>query len=115
MTAEQTRSKSAVVCVDGERAGLLTEHEKGRSYAFVYDKNYQGQGVSLTMPPRSDPYHFPFFPPFFDGLLPEGVQLVALLRHRKIDKDDVWSQLLAVGSDLVGNVTVIPEETAETS
>ena len=32
--------------------------------------------------------------------------LDGLLRQRKIDKDDYFSQLLAVGKDLVGAVTV---------
>jgi len=51
-------------------------------------------------------YIFDRFPPFFDGLLPEGLLLEGLLRLRKIDKFDYLSQLMAVGSDLVGAVTV---------
>ena len=42
----------------------------------------------------------------FDGLLPEGVQLTALLQRGKIDKHDLFSQLVAVGADLVGAVTI---------
>ena len=103
-------ARRAIVCVDGMRAGILEEHEKQRRYSFLYDESYRGGPVSLTMPLREDRYEFRFFPPFFDGLLPEGVQLEALLRSRKIDKDDVFTQLLAVGADLVGNVTVLPEE-----
>ena len=102
--------RQAVVCVDGERAGILEEIERGRRYAFRYDEGYAGPPVSLTMPMRRDRYEYRAFPPFFDGLLPEGAQLEALLRSRKIDKDDVWTQLLAVGSDLVGNVTVLDLE-----
>ena len=49
---------------------------------------------------------FDCFPPFFDGLLPEGLLLEGLLKLRKIDKYDYFSQLLAVGNDLVGAVTV---------
>ncbi len=51
-------------------------------------------------------YTYASFPPFFDGLLPEGNQLDGLLKIRKIDKDDYFSQLMAVGGDLVGAVTV---------
>jgi serine/threonine-protein kinase HipA len=58
------------------------------------------------MPIRNEPYLFPGFPPFFDGLLPEGVQLESLLRRKKIDKNDYFSQLVAVGADMVGSVTV---------
>jgi serine/threonine-protein kinase HipA len=51
-------------------------------------------------------YSFDSFPPFFDGLLPEGIQLESLLRRRKIDRGDLFAQLVAVGADLVGVVTV---------
>ena len=51
-------------------------------------------------------YSFNNFPPFFKGLLPEGIQLEGLLKIRKIDKDDLFSQLMAVGNELIGVVTV---------
>jgi serine/threonine-protein kinase HipA len=38
--------------------------------------------------------------------LPEGLLLEGLLKQRKIDKFDYLSQLIAVGNDLVGAVTV---------
>lgn len=88
-------------------AGLLTEHDDGR-YSFAYAPGYQGPPVSLTMPARSETYRFPGFPPFFDGLLPEGIMLDALLRRTKLDRDDNLGQLLVVGADLVGAVTVEP-------
>lgn len=47
---------------------------------------YAGSAVSLTMPQRTEPYCFDTFPPLFDGLLPEGLQLEALLRKHKIDR-----------------------------
>jgi serine/threonine-protein kinase HipA len=52
-----------------------------------------------------------WYSPFFDGLLPEGVQLEGLLKIKKIDRKDYLSQLIAVGADMVGVVTVkeIPE------
>jgi serine/threonine-protein kinase HipA len=46
------------------------------------------------------------FPLFLDGLLPEGIQLEGLLKTRKIDRYDYFSQLVAVGNDMVGAVTV---------
>lgn len=36
--------------------------------------------------------------------------LDALLRNAKIDRDDPFSQLLAVGQDLVGAVTVTGDD-----
>ncbi|MBR9980830.1 MAG: HipA N-terminal domain-containing protein, partial [Desulfatitalea sp.] len=55
---------------------------------------------------RPVPYEFETFPPFLEGLLPEGYNLEALLRALKIDRQDLFSQLLAVGTDMVGAVTV---------
>jgi serine/threonine-protein kinase HipA len=84
---------------------MLTETDSG-SCRFDYVDGYQGESVSLTMPLSSTPYLFQGFPPFFDGLLPEGVMLESLLRQRKLDRRDYLGQLLIVGSDLVGAVTV---------
>ena len=60
------------------------------------------------MPVQQREWRFDGFPPFFDGLLPEGPQLQALLKIRKLDRTDFFGQLLAVGLDLVGDVTVEP-------
>jgi serine/threonine-protein kinase HipA len=51
-------------------------------------------------------YDFDSFPSFFDGLLPEGYQLEGLLKIGKVDRNDFFGQLIAVGDDLVGNITV---------
>jgi serine/threonine-protein kinase HipA len=94
------------VFVHKSEAGFLEELEKGRSYRFIYHSHYKGPPVSLTMPVHQQEFHYNRFPAFFDGLLPEGIQLEGLLRQRKIDKDDYFEQLLAVGADLVGAVSV---------
>jgi serine/threonine-protein kinase HipA len=98
--------KKAKVYNFGILAGELIEIEKGHKYKFVYSENYTGTPVSLTMPVKQKEYEFNQFPPFFDGLLPEGVQLEALIRQMKIDKNDFFSQLIHVGNDLIGSVTV---------
>jgi len=90
----------------GISAGELIEIEQERKYKFVYFDEYNGQPISLTMPVDKKEYSFEEFPPFFDGLLPEGVQLEALIRQMKIDKNDFFSQLIHVGKDLIGSVTV---------
>lgn len=100
----------AEVYVHDKLSGFLKEYERGKKYSFSYLSEYSGPPVSLTMPVREDPYFFTTFPPFFDGLLPEGIQLESLLRRQKIDRSDYFSQLLAVGSDMVGSVTVYPVE-----
>ena len=98
--------KRAKVYMLGKYAGILSELEKGKNYRFEYDVHYEGTPVSLTMPIQDKIFSFDAFPPFFDGLLPEGMMLEGLLRYNKIDKDDFFTQLIAVGSDMVGAVTV---------
>ncbi len=94
------------VYVKGIEAGILSEFILGKQYVFEYPEDYKGLEVSRTMPTKQKVYNFNSFPPFFDGLLPEGNQLEGLLKIRKIDRIDYFSQLIAVGEDTVGAVTV---------
>lgn len=98
--------RKAEVFFHGVRAGVLEEIARAKRYRFVYDDEYAGPPISLTMPVADRIHEFDRFPPFFDGVLPEGPQLEALLRIRKIDRDDLFSQLVSVGADLVGAATV---------
>jgi serine/threonine-protein kinase HipA len=98
--------RKAKIFVRGIEAGTLTELIQGKEYLFEYLNEYEGPEISRTMPANNKIYKFDRFPPFFDGLLPEGIQLEGLLKIRKIDKNDLLSQLMAVGEDLVGVVTV---------
>lgn len=97
--------RQAQIFVDGIKAGVLKELDN-QQYRFQYDENYQGAPVSLTMPVALKAFNYESFPPFFDGLLPEGIMLEALIRQKKIDKNDYLSQLIAVGKDVVGFVTI---------
>jgi serine/threonine-protein kinase HipA len=98
--------RKAKVFVRGLSAGILEETELKNHYRFMYNEGYTGDPVSLTMPLNQRVYEINSFPPFFDGLLPEGVMLEGLLKQNKIDKNDYFSQLIAVGTDMVGAVTV---------
>jgi len=98
--------RKAKVFMHNSLAGYLIEEEKNIRYRFSYDDNYMGDPVSLTMPVEMKEFHFKSFPAFFDGLLPEGIQLDGLLRIKKIDKNDYFSQLVTTGADLVGAVSV---------
>jgi serine/threonine-protein kinase HipA len=97
--------RKAIVYVHNNRAGVLTEISS-TEYYFEYDDNYKGDSVSLTMPTSQRKYCYNSFPPFFDGLLPEGFMLEGLLKNTNINPDDYFSQLVAVGGNLVGAVTV---------
>lgn len=97
--------RKATVAVHAVNAGILEQFNNG-SYQFTYADNYNGAPVSLTMPLTQKVYIFENFPPFFEGLLPEGVMLEAFLRKYKIDSNDYFGQLTAVGDDVVGAVTI---------
>ncbi|MDZ7635683.1 MAG: HipA N-terminal domain-containing protein [Bacteroidales bacterium] len=99
--------RKAKVYVKGIQAGTLTEIIKSKEYLFEYLNSYNGPEVSRTLPITHSEYRFDSFPSFFEGLLPEGTQLEGLLKIEKIDRYDYFSQLMSVGGDMVGAVTVI--------
>lgn len=88
-------------------AGVLEALDSG-GYRFTYSPDYRSEPVSLTMPVRQRVWEFSQFPQPFEGLLPEGAQLDALLRRRKLDRSDLFGQLLAVGEDVVGSLQIKP-------
>lgn len=100
-------TRRADVFVEGLHAGTLEELDHGQRYRFTYLEDYSGPSVSLTMPLAEKIREFAGFPPFFEGLLPEGEMLENLLRQNKIDSHDYFSQLVAVGREMVGAVTVV--------
>lgn len=97
--------RKMIVFVHDKRAGELFE-DSNEHYTFKYDEGYKAAPVSLTMPIHQKIHSFEQFPPFFEGLLPEGMMLEGLLKINKIDKKDYFSQLITIGNDLVGAVTV---------
>ena len=74
--------RKAKIFVRGVEAGTLTELRQGKEYVFEYLNEYDGMEISRTMPTNVKVYQFDKFPPFFDGLLPEGIQLEGLLKIR---------------------------------
>jgi len=98
--------RRAEISMHSVPAGILEKIEAGKTYRFTYFEKYIGPSIALTMPVDGKEFVFDRFPPFFDGLLPEGPLLEGLLRQCKIDKFDYLSQLITVGNDLVGAVTV---------
>ncbi len=95
----------ARILVNGIPAGVLEKLDID-NYRFTYDADYHGAPISLIMPVKNNIYEFNKFPAFFEGLLPEGVMLEALLRTYKLDKNDFFAQLLKVGQDVVGAVSI---------
>jgi serine/threonine-protein kinase HipA len=98
--------KKADIYLHGTHVGILEEQEYLKKYVFSYDLEYNGNPISVTMPIGGKTFVYNKFPSFFDGLLPEGVLLEGLLKQKKIDQKDFFSQLIAVGNDTVGAVTI---------
>ena len=97
--------KKAEVYQQASLAGVLEELDS-RRWRFTYAAGYSSEPVSLTMPLAQSVHEFDRFPPAFEGLLPEGIQLEAMLRRYKLDRTDLFGQLVVAGQDLVGAVTV---------
>ena len=97
--------RTAEVHQQGRLAGKLEEIDRAH-YRFTYAAGYDGEPVSLALPVQEATYEFNKFPALFEGLLPEGVQLEALLRQYKVDKNDMFQQLLMVGEDVVGSLII---------
>jgi serine/threonine-protein kinase HipA len=104
--------RRAAIHQHGLLAGILRSEESG-GWSFHYAAGYAGPPVSLTLPVREEAYHFPEFPAFLEGLLPEGPQLESLLRKYKIDRHDAFRQLVTVGEDLIGSLTVTEHQAPE--
>lgn len=95
------------VYVGDRLAGVLIR--EGKSFVFEYLSGYEGPVVFLGWNLTQTRRKWDEFPPAFGGLLPEGVLLEQLLAKHKLDKSDQWGQLIAVGLDLTGFVSVLPE------
>ncbi len=97
--------RKAAVFVNRVFAATFTEVSK-KEYVLEYDASYSGNPISLKLPIAERKFTFSQFPTYFDGVLPEGAMLEHMLKTLKIDRHDYFSQLMSVGKDLVGHVTV---------
>jgi serine/threonine-protein kinase HipA len=104
--------RTAKVSLNGRVAGKLEELPGGAT-RFTYGNPWlRGSGavpISLTLPLREKPYESEGLHPFFENLLPEGWLLEVSARKLKLPKTDAFGLLLAMGSDCVGAVEIVPE------
>jgi serine/threonine-protein kinase HipA len=104
-----TDSDRADVWKGSRLAGEL--RRDGEGTVFTYHADYLtsgGRPVAHTLPLTSAafPASAGAVPAFFAGLLPEGERLIALSRRVKTSLDDMFSLLVAVGADTIGDVRV---------
>lgn len=99
------------VYYNGRLAGVLVEDNDG-IVRFTYDALYRidGQSIAFSMPLTSEPYAYDGLPPFFENLVSEGWMRRVQSQSQHIDQSDSFGLLLLNGRDLIGAVTVIPEE-----
>lgn len=101
-----------VETADVYKAGRLAAslRRNGGSTTFRYIDGYDGEPVATSLPLSDEPVTTQpgSVPPFFAGLLPEGRRLTALRLAVKTSMDDEFSLLLAVGTDVIGDVQVVP-------
>ncbi|WP_018599558.1 type II toxin-antitoxin system HipA family toxin [Mycobacterium sp. 155] len=106
----------ADVYLDEVLAAHLTR-ERGDAVSFDYVAEEPGEGrvrdrsVSWSLL-RSGEYPVitagGAVPPFFAGLLPEGIRLGVVTSSTKTSADDHLTLLLAIGADTIGNIRVFP-------
>lgn len=95
----------------GDLAARITRTAAGIEFRYLEEwVRSDGPAVASTLPVTREPVvtHGGAVPAFFAGLLPEGRRLSALRRVVKTSLDDELGLLLAVGSDPVGDVQVVP-------
>lgn len=94
-------------------AGTLSR--EGGDVVFRYHPDYAADPdsaqVAWTIPKTLSEVHASggSVPPFFAGLLPEGIRLRGAVAATKTSEDDHLTILMAVGSDTIGDVRVLPE------
>ena len=87
---------------------------EGNGVRFWYQPDYladpEAPAVAWTLPKTDQVVSSPAgaVPPFFAGLLPEGVRLRAVVAGTRTSEDDHLTLLMAVGGDAVGDVRVVP-------
>lgn len=104
----------ADVYKSGHLAARLRRTPRGVEFRYLDEYLERGgEPIASTLAPTPEPRITPAgaVPPFFAGLLPEGRRLTSLRRNLKASADDELTLLLAVGSDPIGDVQIVPEGT----
>jgi serine/threonine-protein kinase HipA len=98
-------------------AGTLARTKTGS--VFTFDQAFLSsgnQGISLHLSAENLTYtsYGDSLPPFFAGLLPEGLRLSALISRIKTSADDLFSILATVGTQAIGDINVAaPGDTSQ--
>ncbi|MFC9896115.1 type II toxin-antitoxin system HipA family toxin [Nocardia sp. NPDC127579] len=116
MTSPDPAQLRDIDAADVYKSGRLAGHFRRErdDVAFTYDRAYLADPtappVAFTLPKAAGDFRATggSVPPFFAGLLPEGLRLTAITTATRTSADDHLSILLAVGADTIGDVQVVP-------
>jgi serine/threonine-protein kinase HipA len=112
--AKEKHINELVIFRDKIKAGTLKRTENGCEFEFdknfINNQSYSGISFSLPKTLNSIKCRGVNLPPFFAGLLPEGLRLKAISTRLKTSEDDLFSMLAAIGSHVIGDVYVEPNE-----
>lgn len=93
----------------GHLAARFTQHSD-YSVHFAYLPEYTGEPLAWSLPLGIERVTLQStLPNFFTNLLPEGYRLNALAASLKTSKSNELTLLLALGSDVPGDVQIVPE------
>lgn len=117
-TADPRSVEEVDVFRNATRVGQLRRTARGS--AFEYDRAFfeahreTPGGIALHLPyaRRVTETEGVNLPTYFAGVLPEGLRLTALVRRARTSEDDLFTLLVAAGSDCVGDLfPVLPGRT----
>lgn len=99
--------RKAEVYFKDDLAGYLSETNEGYTFQYTLEFLKKNIPISISLPPREEPYKAVELFPFFKGLLPEGWYLDIVSAARKVDARDDFGILACTASmDTIGAVTV---------
>ena len=104
---DQEILRKVEVYFKNDLAGYLSETNEG--YIFQYEENFLKKNIpiSVSLPPREQPFTSAELFSFFKGLLPEGWYLDIVSAKQKVDPRDLFGVLACTASiGTIGAVTI---------
>lgn len=95
------------VYLGARQAGELEADPVGRM-TFRYLAQDPASALSLSLPPRTEPYDDTKCRPFFAGLLPEGAALQKAAESKRLQVYEIFKLLRAFGAECAGAVRLLP-------
>ena len=105
-------TRALTVWWEGAVVGSLALDADGQmrfTYAEEWLAGEHSPALSCSLPKRREPFHRRRCRPFFEGLLPEGIQREAVAAVLGVSPDDEFGLLERLGGDVAGALTLWPE------